>query len=265
MERFRVASGDAFRLRECDPADTKGETEAGSCRILDENRERIADLQNVLYAEKRRALLILLQSMDTGGKDPIIRDVLDKANSQACRVTAFKKASETEARHDRFWRFHTHVPMKGEIGVFNRSYYDEIVAQDAHGELNAEALEAHYRQMRNFEEILAANDIKIVKMFLHISKEEQKRRLQERIDDPDRHWELSESDFRERRYWDGYMRAFEEAIRQTNTEWAPWYVIGADAKWCRDAAASIVIAEALERMNPKFPPAKIDLSAVELD
>lgn len=263
--KFRVPSATQFRLASYDTADTEGLTEPECERILAENQTRIAELQNVLYAEDRRSLLVVLQAMDTGGKDPIIRDVFSAANPQACRVTAFKKAGGREAEQDRFWRFHHAAPGKGEIGVFNRAYYDDTIRSDAHGELDEEALSNLYRHICNFERVLADQDVTILKVFLYISKEEQRVRLQERIDTPSRHWELSESDFTERKFWDGYMRAYESAIRQTHTDYAPWYLVTSDRKWFRDAAASILIREALEEMNPQFPPSSVDLSQIEWD
>lgn len=261
--RFQLASAERFRLADYDTADTQGMTEPECERILAVNRDKIADLQNTLYAEGERSLLLVLQAMDTGGKDPIIRDVLSAANPQACRVTAFKAAGGNEAEHDRFWRFHQAVPQKGEIGVFNRAYYDDIIRMDAHGDLDEAARKKHYTQIQTFERLLADQDVTIVKIFLHISKDEQRKRLQERIDNPQRHWELSESDFKEREFWDGYMSAYEHAIRQTHTDFAPWYVLTADRKWFRDAAASIIVREVLERMNPQFPPATVDLDHIE--
>jgi PPK2 family polyphosphate:nucleotide phosphotransferase len=263
MERFQVPPADQFRLSDYDPADTRGLDDASIRRILNENRKRIAELQNVLYAEGERSLLLILQSMDTGGKDPVIRDVLNLSNQQACRVTAFKKPEGVEKKHDRFWRFHRAMPQKGEIGVFNRAYFDDIIRSHAHGEIGPQKLEKHYRQINAFESVLADSDISIVKIFLHISKEEQRRRLQERIDNPERHWELSESDFSERAYWDGYMTAYEAMIRATNTEHAPWYLIPADHRDFRDAAASMIICSALEALHPRFPPAEIDLESIE--
>jgi PPK2 family polyphosphate:nucleotide phosphotransferase len=265
MERYRVEPKEDFRLSRLDPGETFGVDEAEACRILDGNRERIAELQNRLYAESERSLLIVLQSMDTGGKDPIIRDVLNRANSQACKVTAFKRASKEHKKQDRLRRFHLAMPDKGEIAVFNRAYYDDIVGNHAHGEASEERLETVYRQIREFERMLHEEQIEIIKLYLHLSKAEQKRRLEERISDPTRQWELSEADFRERQYWEGYMAAYERAIRDTNTEWAPWYVLPADNRWFRDAAASEVIARALERMDPQFPPPEVDLSKVKLE
>jgi len=252
-----------FQLASYNPEDTHGKTEAECTRRFDENRIRIAELQNVLYAERKQSLLVVLQAMDTGGKDPIIRDVLSAANPQACRVTAFKRTSSSERRRDRLWRFHQHVPADGEIGVFNRSYYDEIIADDAHDELDDQERAKRYEQIRCFEWMLAADNVTIIKLFLHISKEEQRRRLEERISDPSRHWELSESDFAERKFWDGYMRAYEAAIRHTHTDYAPWHVVTSDRKWFRDAAASMLILEALQRMNPQYPPPKVDLNHIE--
>ena len=258
-----VISPTEFRLSAYDPDDTFGMDERECMRLFDENRPRIAELQNVLYAEKKQSLLIVLEAMDTGGKDPVVRDVLSAANPQACRVTAFKRESSSEKQRDHLWRFHQHVPADGEIGVFNRSYYDETIADDAHGDLTEKLRASRYEQIRSFERMLTEDNVTILKMFLHISKDEQRHRLQERIDDPSRHWELSESDFKERKYWDGYMRAYETAIRQTHAEHAPWHVVPSDCKWFRDAAASKLILETLERMAPQYPPAKVDLNNIE--
>lgn len=263
-DRYLAPAGDSFQLQKYDPAATFGSTEAEAHALLERNRRRIAELQNVLYAESERSLLVVLQSMDTGGKDPVIRDVLSAANPQACRVTAFKKASTSEKKRGPFWRFHVDSPALGEIGVFNRSYYDEPIHQHAHNAIEPEDRDTVYRRILLFERLMTDSGTTVVKLFLHMSKEEQRRRLQARIDDPDRRWELSEADFEERKFWDGYMRAYEEAIRRTNVEYAPWYVIPADKSWFRDAAASEIIAGTLERMEPKFPPAALDLSKVEL-
>ncbi|HYP14878.1 MAG TPA: PPK2 family polyphosphate kinase [Bryobacteraceae bacterium] len=261
--QLETAASTGFALSNYDSADTKGLDERQCEQILEENRQAIATLQNVLYAESERSLLLVLQAMDTGGKDPIIKDVLSAANPQACRVTAFKKASAREESQDRFWRFHKEAPAKGEIGVFNRSYFDEIIRSDAHGDLEAGERQKLYGHIRNFEQVLVDQNIHVVKLFLYISKEEQRNRLQERIDHVERQWELSDADFTERKYWDGYMRAYEAAIEQTSTPEAPWYVITSDRKWFRDAAASVIIRKTLEDMNPQFPPPKVDLSNIE--
>jgi PPK2 family polyphosphate:nucleotide phosphotransferase len=264
MDQFVVPQGKRFRLADHDPTATLGMDEAKAAEILERNRVRIAELQEKLYAEGERTLLVILQAMDTGGKDPIIRDVLYLANPQACRVTAFKRATKQEKKRDRFWRFHLEMPGTGEIGVFNRAYYDDPIQQHAHDELDETALQRSYRQANLFEQTLAETDITIIKLFLHMSKDEQKRRIKNRMEDPDRQWELSKSDFEERKFWDGYMTAYESAIRHTNTDWAPWYVIPSDRSWFRDAAASIIILETLEQMNPQYPPPEVDLSKVEL-
>jgi polyphosphate kinase 2 (PPK2 family) len=179
-------------------------------------------------------------------------------------VTAFKQPSKAEKKRGDFWRFFKEVPARGEIGVFNRSYYDDVINRHAHESIEQEELQESYERIRLFERFLTGTDTTLIKIFIHISKAEQKRRLQGRMDDPTRHWELSEADFEERKFWDGYMRAYESIIRATNTDYAPWYVIPADKSWFRDAAASIIMATALERMNPQFPPASVDLSKVEL-
>lgn len=247
------------------PDETFGMDEPQAAEALEANSRRIAELQNVLYAEKKQALLVVLQAMDTGGKDPIIRDVLSAANPQACRVTAFKKPAGQEKRHDHFWRFHQHVPAMGEIGVFNRSYYDEVIATTAHGDMPPDRLRAMLEQANAFESILSGNNVQVVKLYLHMSKEEQKRRLRERLDDPTRHWELSPSDFEEREHWDGYMHAYQTVLRGSCCAEAPWFLIPSDRKWFRDYAASQIVVETLESMRPEFPPASFDLSTVKLD
>ena len=264
MDNFLAPQGDAFVLAKYDPSDTLGFDERKAEETLHENQQRIAELQNVLYAESERSLLVILQSMDTGGKDPIIRDVLRLVNPQASRVTAFKQASKAEEKRGQFWRFFKEIPGRGEIGVFNRSYYDDVINRHAHGLIEQEELEDRYKRIRLFEQFVTCTDTMLVKIFLHISKDEQKRRLRGRMDDPARQWELSEADFEERKFWDGYMRAYESIIRATNVDHAPWYVINSDRSWFRDAAASMIIATALERMDPKFPPPSVDLSKVEL-
>src|SRR4051794_1323123 len=216
--RYLATKGDAFDLRNHHPADTHQSSEGDMHTVLKRNQQRIAELQNVLYAESKRSLLVVLQSMDTGGKDPIIRDVLSAGNPQACRVTAFKKASESEKKRGPFWRFYLDAPALGEIGVFNRSYYDDPIHQHAHDAIEPREREAVYSRILLFEKLLVESGTMVIKIFLHISKEEQKRRLRARMDDPERHWELSAADFEERKHWDGYMRAYEETIRGTNVD-----------------------------------------------
>jgi PPK2 family polyphosphate:nucleotide phosphotransferase len=263
-DRYLAPKGAAFELSRYNPESTFETIEADAHALLERNRLRIAELQNVLSAESTRSLLVVLQSMDTGGKDPIIRDVLSAANPQACRVMAFKKASKSEKKRGLFWRFYLDAPALGEIGVFNRSYYDDVINQHAHEAIEPDARAAVYQRILLFEQLLVESGTTVVKIFLHISKAEQKRRLQARMDDPERHWELSKADFEERKYWDGYMRAYEEAIRKTNVDYAPWYVIPSDRSWYRDAAASEIFAGVLERMDPQFPAPDVDLGAVEL-
>jgi PPK2 family polyphosphate:nucleotide phosphotransferase len=258
-----TSAPDKFSLASYDPADTSGLDESACTRILDDNQPLIAQVQDRLFAEKKQALLIVLMAMDTGGKDPIVKDVLASVNPQACRITAFKKESSSEKRRDRLWRFHHEVPGEGELGVFNRSYYDEIVAGEAHGDLDAATLRSRYEQIRCFERILVEDRITILKLFLHISKDEQRHRLQERIDNPNRNWELSESDFTERQYWEGYMAAFQRAIHETHTKQTPWHVIPSDRKWFRDARASQLILETLQQMDPQYPPAEVDLDNID--
>ncbi|MGI9499700.1 MAG: polyphosphate kinase 2 family protein [Geminicoccaceae bacterium] len=237
------------------------QAEAGTADDIAE----IALLQNRLYAEGRQALLIVLQATDTGGKDSTIRKVLGPINPQGVRVTSFKAPSSTELAHDYLWRVHQAVPEKGMIGVFNRSHYEDVLIVRVHGLAPKDAIEQRYDQINAFERHLSDNNVTILKFFLHISKEEQKERLQARLDDPSKHWKFNPGDLKERERWDDYQDAFEIALSRCSTRHAPWFVIPADRKWYRNAVIARIIRCTLEGLDPQFPETEHDVDSIVID
>ncbi len=259
-----VKPGEKVRLSKYDPDDTLGWHKGHKMQAaLEDTIQRIDDLQYRFSAERKRALLIVLQGLDTAGKDGTIRHVMSGMNPQGCKVTSFKVPTTEEAAHDFLWRVHKAVPERGEIGIFNRSHYEDVLVVRVHKLVPKEVWSARYDQINEFESILAENGVRILKFFLHISKDEQKSRLLQRIDDPNRNWKLSEADFHERKFWDDYTAAYEHALAKCSTKDAPWFVIPANKKWFRNLAVSHIIAEALEDMNPKFPPPTVDVSKLK--
>ncbi len=225
----------------------------------------IAELQNRLYAEGKQALLIVLQATDTGGKDSTIRKVLGPINPQGVEVTSFKAPSSVELAHDYLWRIHQAVPAKGMIGVFNRSHYEDVLIVRVHDLAPREKVEQRYDQINDFERHLAENDVTILKFFLHISKDEQKERLQARLDDPSKHWKFNPNDLTERKRWDEYEEAFELALSRCSTKHAPWFIIPADRKWYRNAVIARIIRRTLEDMDPRYPKDSYDASSITID
>jgi PPK2 family polyphosphate:nucleotide phosphotransferase len=232
---------------------------------LEKRRKKLYELQYLLHAAKSQSLLIVLQAMDAGGKDGTIRHVMAGLNPQGCRVTSFKVPTEEELAHDYLWRIHRAVPGKGEIGIFNRSHYGDVLVVRVHNLVPKREWSKRYEQINAFEKILAENGVTIVKFFLHISKDEQKRRLQQRLDDSSKHWKVSPADFEERQYWDDYVKAHEDALTKCSTPWAPWYVIPADHKWFRNLVVADILVSTLQDMDMRFPKSKLDLSKFVLD
>jgi PPK2 family polyphosphate:nucleotide phosphotransferase len=216
--------------------------------------ERLALLQNHLWGEKRRSVLFVLQGLDASGKDGTIRHVFTGVNPQGCRVVSFRPPNEVEAAHDFLWRVHHVCPRDGEIGIFNRSHYEDVVTTHVLGLIDDDERDARFEMIRAFEHLLASQGTAVVKVFLHISKEEQRRRLQARIDDPEKRWKFDPSDLTTRARWDDYHRAYEQAIVATSTDEAPWYVVPGDHKWVRNYAVSTLMVEVLEEMKPQLPP-----------
>lgn len=261
----RVDRPRAFRLRDCAPGDeldlrSRARAEARAARDI----AALPELQQRLYAEGRQALLIILQAMDAGGKDGTIRRVMSVLNPQGCRVTSFKAPTPEDLAHDFLWRVHTAAPRRGEIMIFNRSHYEDVLIVRVRGLVPKAVWSARYAQINAFEELLASQGVRILKFFLHIGRAEQKRRLQERLDDPSKHWKVNPADVEERRRWDDYQDAYEEAIRRCSTPVAPWYVVPADHKWVRNAVIARVVRETLEDMNPRYPEPACDVGKIRI-
>lgn len=265
---FRVDDEKSFRLKDFDPADTNGLKSKQECdELLEHNIAELADLQDKLYAQDQWALLLIFQGMDAAGKDGVIKHVFSGVNPQGCQVTSFKQPSEEELNRDFLWRANKPLPERGRIGVFNRSYYEEVLVVRVHQELLAkEHLPAHliskniwkerFQDIRNLESYLTRNGIVVRKFFLHISKEEQRRRFLKRLEEPEKNWKFTEADVHERRYWDDYMAAYEDMVRHTATKEAPWYVVPADHKWSMHATVSSTVIETLKELKLSYP--KVD-------
>ena len=259
MKQYRVKVGSKLSLKQHDPDDTGGykKNEEGRTSAKAEtakNIAKISQLQERLYANGNRAVLIVLQGMDTSGKDGTIRSVMSGVNPQGCKVVSFKAPSSQELAHDFLWRVHREVPAKGQIGVFNRSHYEDVLITRVHDWVSDKVAKRRFGQIKEFEELLTENGTVICKFFLHISKDEQKERLEERIRDPEKRWKFNEGDLEERKLWDRYMDAFEDVMAATSTIHAPWYIVPANRKWYRNLVVAGCIVEALEDMKLKTPP-----------
>ena len=232
--------------------------------ILDRHRKQLDALQEVLFASQSKAILIVLQGMDTAGKDGTIRHIFSGINPQGCDVSAFKVPTSLESRHDFLWRCHAEVPPRGMIGIFNRSHYEDVLWPRVHGTISTRQAHRRLDDINDWEETLTDNDVVILKFFLHISHQEQTRRLQARIDDPDKHWKLSPADFAERRFWDDYMDAYEDIFEKTSRKHAPWFIIPSDHKWYRNVAISAILADAMQALHLRYPPPTFDPSGIDL-
>ena len=262
-KRCMVKPGSKVRLKHWDPDDTFGHRR--NDETLQKTLRRLREQQHLLYADKRYALLIILQALDAGGKDGTIRHVMSGVNPQGCEVVSFKAPTAEELAHDFLWRIHKATPNRGNIGIFNRSHYEDVLIVRVHGLVPKTVWRKRYGQINDFEQMLTENGVTILKFFLHISREEQKKRFEARIQDSSRNWKLSLPDFEERQHWDDYTEAYEEALHRCSTEWAPWHVIPANKKWFRNYLVAELIVRALDRMRLKYPPPTIDISKVRLD
>jgi PPK2 family polyphosphate:nucleotide phosphotransferase len=270
---YRIERGKDFRLKHFDPADTAGfksEFKQEAQDLLKQGIERLADLQDKLYAENCWGLLLIFQAMDAAGKDSTIKHVMSGLNPQGVQVFSFKAPSPEELDHDYMWRCFRSLPERGRVGIFNRSYYEEVLAVRVHPELlPAEKLpedlvtrhiwRERFEDMTNFERYLTRNGIAVCKFFLHVSKDEQKKRFLERLDKPEKNWKFSPNDVKERQYWDDYMHAYEDAIRHTAAKHAPWYVVPADNKWFTRLVVAAAVTDCLLAINPQYP--KLDVEA----
>ncbi len=265
---FRVTNGKKFRLKDFDPGDTEGfESKEKAAGLLEGGVDRLADLQDKLYAQDRWALLLVFQAMDAAGKDGTIKHVMSGVNPQGCQVFSFKAPSSEELDHDFLWRTNKAMPERGRIGIFNRSYYEEVLVVRVHPEyLRAQKLPAplvgkeiwneRFEDINCFERYATRNGIAIRKFFLNVSRKEQKKRFMARLDLPDKNWKFSSADARERQHWDEYMDAYEDMIRHTATDHAPWYVVPADKKWFSRLVVAAAVIDALEDMDLHYP--KVD-------
>jgi PPK2 family polyphosphate:nucleotide phosphotransferase len=254
LSRFDPEGGSVFRKRDKQNFET----------LTAANTARLADLQYVMYAENKRSLLIVLQAIDTAGKDSTIRHVCSSLNPQGCLVTSFKVPSAEEADHDFLWRISRALPRRGDIGIFNRSHYEDVLVVRVHSLVPERVWSKRYDEINAFEKHLALNGTVIVKFFLYISKDEQLKRFRDRIEDPRKHWKFSPADFEERKHWDAYMEAYEDALSKCSTEWAPWYVIPANHKWIRNYLVSQILVDTLEPLRMKFPKPAFDVSKLKL-
>ncbi len=251
----------AFRLAEVDPdsiapfAHKRISRETARPRLL-ELRERLDQLQELLYAEHTRSLLIVFQALDTGGKDGAIENLLSGTNPAGVQVATFKVPTTEEMNHDFLWRIHAQTPKCGHIGVFNRSHYEDVLVTRVHGLIDEKTCRQRYQDINNFEDLLTRNDTRIIKFFLHISKDEQAERLQARLDNPAKNWKFEPSDLKERAHWAQYQQVYEDALRNCSTAAAPWFVVPANHKWARDLAIAEIVVATLEEMNPQ--PFKVD-------
>ena len=265
MEKLQVKPGSKVKLKDWDPRDTslapgdKDETNSKSDKFCD----KLVDLQELLFAEHERKLLVILQGMDTSGKDGTVRHVMRGVSPQSVRAVSFKKPTMPELEHDFLWRIHAQVPATGEIVIFNRSHYEDVLVVRVHQLVHDKVWKKRYDQINEFERMLSESGTTILKFFLHISKEEQGERLQARLDDPTKRWKFQHGDIEERKLWDHYMKAYEDALEKTSTEWAPWTIGPSDEKWFRNCVVAKTISQTLEDFDMKYP--KPDLKAETID
>jgi PPK2 family polyphosphate:nucleotide phosphotransferase len=263
---MRVKPGSHVSLKDLDPGDTGAYKSADDVKDpLRKLQKQLNRLQYLLHADGRYALLVVLQGMDTSGKDGTIRKVMASVSPLGVQVTAFKAPSERELAHDFLWRVHQVVPGRGTIGIFNRSHYEDVLIARVHELVPAKVWKARYKQINDFEKTLTENRTVILKFFLHISKDEQKRRLEARLKDPARYWKFAISDVEERKCWADYRKAYEDALSTCSTKWAPWHIVPADNKWYRNLVVAQTIVETLRGLALRFPEPSIDLSKIVIE
>lgn len=262
-KRFKVAPGSNVNLKKIDPGfkGSHANHKAAESEIT-HYQQKLRELQDLLCSERKHSLLICLQALDTGGKDGIINHVLGAMNPQGCRVAAFKQPSAEELSHDFLWRAHKVAPAQGEVVIFNRSHYEDVLVVRVHNLVPRKIWSRRYDQINRFEKELAAHGTQILKFYLHISKEEQLKRFKQRLDDPAKQWKISEADYKERTFWDDYVTAYEEALSQCSTDYAPWFIIPADHKWFRNMAIARIVVEHLESLKMKYPKPTVDLQHI---
>ena len=263
LERFKVQPGSRVKLKDIDASyKDRHENHEDAIAEIEKYRKRLRDLQDMFYADGRRALLICLQAVDTGGKDGTITHFLSAMSPQGCRVVPFRQPSVEEASHDFLWRIHRATPGRGQVVIFNRSHYEDVLVARVHSLVPKHVWFGRYDRINAFELGLVDAGTEILKFYLHISSEEQLSRFKERLDDPTKHWKISEADYKEHRYWDDYMAAYEEALSRCSTKPAPWFIIPANHKWFRNLAVARIVVEHLEGLDLRYPKPSVDLARI---
>lgn len=267
IQQYVAAPGSDIKLVDWDPNDNggiEGGKKEGKAFTKDLN-QRLEELQELLYAENKHKVLIVLQATDTGGKDGTIRHVFDGVNPQGVKVASFKKPTAEELSHDYLWRIHRHTPANGEIVIFNRSHYEDVLVVRVHDLVPKTVWSRRYQHINAFEKLLSDEGTTILKFYLHIDKDEQKERLQARLDEPHKTWKFSKGDLAERKLWDRYQEAFEAMLTKTSTKWAPWYVIPANRKWYRNLVISQIIVQTLEGLDMQYPAPEEGLESIVIE
>ena len=264
VKKLIVKPGSKIRLKHFDPGyHGKHESHKSALPEIQENRQKMEDLQYLMYAENKHSLLIVLQGLDAAGKDGVVRHVLTGMNPSGCMAVNFKEPTAKELAHDFLSRVHPHVPAKGSVAIFNRSHYEDVLVVRVHGLAPEKVWSKRYDQINDFEQLIVTeNNTTILKFFLYISKQEQLDRFKKRLDDPTRQWKISESDYKERGYWEDYIKAFEDVLTKTSTDHAPWFIIPSNHKWFRDLAISQIIVRQMEAMRMQFPKPTVNLAEI---
>jgi PPK2 family polyphosphate:nucleotide phosphotransferase len=266
LKKYIVPPDRKINLKDYDPNDTGPfRDKEDALEDLEKDRLKLIELQERLYAEKKRSLLLVLQGMDTSGKDGTIRHVMSGVNPQGVQVTGFEVPSTEDLAHDYLWRVHRAAPARGRIGIFNRSHYEDVLVVRVHELVPRKTWQARYEQINNFEQMLSESGTTILKCFLYIDKDQQKQRLQERLDDPQKNWKFQKGDLTERKFWDEYMQAYADALSKCSTDLAPWIVVPANRKWYRNFVIMRAVVEALEKMDPQYPPPAEGLDKVVIE
>ncbi len=266
--KYIVKSGTKIKLDEIDPSDAslfRGGGKEDHEPFLENLCEQLRQLQKVLYAQNKQRLLVVIQAMDTGGKDGCVKNVFSRVDPQGINVKSFKKPAEKDLEHDFLWRIHPHVPGNGEIVVFNRSHYEDIVAVRVKNLRPDEVWKKRYRHVMEFERMLADEGTTVVKIYLHISKDEQKERLQSRLDEPSKHWKFNPDDLADRARWGKFMEAYEDLLSQTSTKHAPWYIVPANRKWYRNLCVARIMVDTLDKLDMKYPQPDWDAREMKID
>lgn len=267
MQRYRVKPGTQIKLKDFDPnekGDFAGGKRQGKTHIIELNSQ-LEELQELLYAEHKHKILVVLQGMDTAGKDGAIRHVFDGVNPQGVQVASFKVPTPEELDHDYLWRVHRRTPARGQIVIFNRSHYEDVLVVRVHNLVPQEIWSKRYDQINNFERLLVQEGTTILKFYLHIDLQEQKERLQARLDEPHKRWKFNSSDLKERQRWSEYTRAYEQVLSKTSTEWAPWYIIPSNRKWYRNIVIGTILIESLKKLDMRYPQPEDGLDQIVIE